>query len=342
MRAFRDLQRIKTNRKMIDFVLSIRRWTLAAVVASLTFQGVLAQTNRQDEALSDKLNRLERDLRNIQLELHSGSVGQSGGAVTQFDSPSAAARATLRMTEFDISIRRLTGQVEELGFRLDQIARQLEALSDDTDFRFRSLEEATGGLSLGIPNSTVQSLGTTQPSQLPIEGDEPTVAVIPQTDSVAVGERSFNTTVRTANAPRSLGTLPVTSVAPPRSAAEQYEAAKQRLMAGDFAAAEAAFTSFLEDHSDDELASEAQYWLGEAFYVRGAYQEAGRIFADGLAKYPNSVKGPNILLKLGMSLSALNQIDDACATFGELDRRYPDASKTIVQRVKVELAKAGC
>lgn len=321
---------------MIDFMRSIRRWTLVVVAASLASQGVLAQTNRQAEALSDKLNRLERDLRDVQIELYSG------GRVTQLGNSSAAARATVRMTEFDVSIRRLTGQVEELSFRLDQIARQLETLSGDTDFRLRSLEEATGVPSLGSSNSTVQSLGTTQPSQLPAGGTEATIAVIPQTESVVVGGQSFNTTVRTANVPQSLGTLPVTPAPPPESAPEQYEAAKQRLVAGDFAGAEAAFTRFLEDHSDDELAITAQYWLGEAFYVRGAYQEAGRVFADGLAKYPNSVKGPDTLLKLGMSLSALNQIDAACATFGELDRRYPDASKTIVQRVKVEQAKAGC
>ncbi len=340
---------------MINLTLFMRRWVLAVVFTTWASQAATAQTDWQVDALNDKLNRLERDLQDVQRELYFNSGraaavtvpefdNPSAAAVTvpEFDIPSAAARATVRINELDATIRRLTGQIEELNFRVTQLSIKMETLSGDADFRFRSLEQATGVSSSGFAtsNSTVQTLGTTQPSQLPLSGAAPTVNAIPPAVSVMVGEQSFNTTVRTANAPQSLGILPATNL--PGTAAEQYEAAKERLMDGDFSGAEVAFANFLESHSDDELAGEAQYWLGEVFYVRGAYQEAGRAFADGLTNYPNSVKGPNTLLKLGMSLTALDQRDAACTTFGELDRRYPDASKTIVQRVKVERTKAGC
>jgi tol-pal system protein YbgF len=113
-------------------------------------------------------------------------------------------------------------------------------------------------------------------------------------------------------------------------------------MAGDFVGAEMAFKKFLADFSDDELAGEAQYWLGEVYYSRGAFSEAGKAFAEGLEKYPNSPRGPDTLLKLGMSLASLQQIDAACQTYNELDRRYPNASPGIVQRVNTEKQTAGC
>ncbi len=327
---------------MNDFTLLMRRWGLAIVFVFLTTQTGLAQSDRQVEALNDKLNRLERDLQDVQRELYSGGGRPGSAAAVGFDDPSAAARATVRINELDLTIRQLTGQVEELRYVVEQMSRQLETHIGDADFRFRELEKATGVSSSGFtsPSSTSQPLGTTQPSQAPSIGAAPTMTTLPPAESVVVGEQSFDTTVRTANAPQSLGSLPVASL--PGTAAEKYEAAKERLVAGDFAGAEVAFASFLDSHGDNELAGEAQYWLGEAFYVRGAYQEAGRAFADGLAKYPSNVKGPDTLLKLGMSLAALSQMDAACTTFSELDRRYPDASKTIVQRVKVERTKAGC
>ena len=49
-----------------------------------------------------------------------------------------------------------------------------------------------------------------------------------------------------------------------------------------------------------------------------------------------------MLLKLGISLVGLNQRDVACATFGEVGKRYPEVSSALKDRVKQEKALAGC
>jgi TolA-binding protein len=49
-----------------------------------------------------------------------------------------------------------------------------------------------------------------------------------------------------------------------------------------------------------------------------------------------------MLLKLGVSLVGLKQKDVACATFGEIGKRYPDISAALKERVKQERALAAC
>jgi len=65
-------------------------------------------------------------------------------------------------------------------------------------------------------------------------------------------------------------------------------------------------------------------------------------FAEGVQKFPKSSKGPDTLLKLGMSLAQLNQVRDACATLGLLGSQYPEAAGAIKSRAQQERTRLKC
>jgi tol-pal system protein YbgF len=73
------------------------------------------------------------------------------------------------------------------------------------------------------------------------------------------------------------------------------------LKQADYPAAEVALKAFVEQHPNDPMAGNAQYWLGETFYTRGRYAEAATAFAEGYKRWPKSSKAADELLKLGMS-----------------------------------------
>ena len=98
----------------------------------------------------------------------------------------------------------------------------------------------------------------------------------------------------------------------------------------------------MQQHPKDTLAPAAQYWLGETFYVRKDYTNAAAAFADGYEKYPKSPKGPDFLLKLGMSLANAGQKDNACRAYQRLDRDYPQATSEIRERSGAEKKRLGC
>lgn len=131
------------------------------------------------------------------------------------------------------------------------------------------------------------------------------------------------------------------AVAPPGSE-RAYEEAYGYMLQQNYGAAEAAFSDFLAQYAGDPLAGNAQYWLGESFFVRERYRQAAGAFLKGYKGYRSSPKAQESLLKLGMSLSRLGQKDSACTTFAEFSSKYPTAPSHIKQRAEVERKRAGC
>ena len=123
---------------------------------------------------------------------------------------------------------------------------------------------------------------------------------------------------------------------------QQYDFAFEFLKRQDYPKAEATLRDFLKKHPKDPLAGNAQYWLGETYYVRGDFQQAAVEFMAGYQKYPKTNKGPDNLLKLGMSLAKLNQNDGACTALGRLEKDYPDAGDALLKSAKGERTRLKC
>jgi tol-pal system protein YbgF len=129
---------------------------------------------------------------------------------------------------------------------------------------------------------------------------------------------------------------------PDGSVEERYQFAYTLLRTGDFEQAESAFKEFLALHSDSSLAGNAQYWLGESYYVRRDYQNAAGAFLTGFQEYPDSRKAPDNLLKLASSLQALGHKEDTCDTLVALGEKFPKASTRIKRTAQSIRRKAGC
>ena len=86
-----------------------------------------------------------------------------------------------------------------------------------------------------------------------------------------------------------------------------------------------AFQKFLIVFSDSTLADNAQYWLGEAYYVNKSFPEAQAAFRKVVDKYPQSRKRPDALLKIGYCQYELKQWDLAKGTLSQLVAQFPDS-----------------
>ncbi len=122
---------------------------------------------------------------------------------------------------------------------------------------------------------------------------------------------------------------------------QKYDYAYGLVSNAQYDQAEISFRDFLSEYPEDELAGNAQYWLGQTFYARGNYADATRTFLEGMSKYPESSKAPAYLLKVGMSLNLLGEKTEACEVYRELNTRYPDSSENTRLR-PAEERKAGC
>ncbi|MCM1324519.1 MAG: tol-pal system protein YbgF [Acetobacter sp.] len=123
---------------------------------------------------------------------------------------------------------------------------------------------------------------------------------------------------------------------------ELYEKALNDLKANKLSDAETKFSQFLTSYPKDTLAGNAQYWLGEVYYKQQNFAKAAVAFKEGYSKYPEGSKGPDCLLKLGLSMKALNKKSEACTAFVNLPTIFGKVNPDISARAKKEAEALAC
>ena len=129
---------------------------------------------------------------------------------------------------------------------------------------------------------------------------------------------------------------------PSNSPKDEFDLAYGYLQHKDYGPAADEFASFLRLYPSDRLAPEAQFWMGEALFQSQRYRDAAEAFLAVSTKYDTTAKAPDALLRLGMSLAALGEKEAACASLGEVLRKYPRASVSVKQGVDREQKRAHC
>lgn len=127
--------------------------------------------------------------------------------------------------------------------------------------------------------------------------------------------------------------------ATPRS---EYDLAYGYIRQKNYPAAAQTFRDFLHKFPDDRLIPEAQYWLGESLFEDRNYHDAAEAFLAVSTKYGTSARAPDALLRLGESLAALGEKEAACASLGEVLRKYPHASLSVKQSVDRDQKRVHC
>lgn len=225
--------------------------------------------------------------------------------------PSASAQTEVRMQQMETQIRDLTGRLEEQAFEIRQLKQTIRSLEKDAD-AMAAKNDRLGASQIAMPDRTPEPAIQKNPLNLDYKPEEPA---------------GMKTAIP--------GGVPLDATA-------KYEQAIANLRSENYEEARVGFQGFLGEHKDHVLAANAQYWLGETYYVQGEYKTAARTFAEGFQTYPDSAKSPDILLKLGMSLAGMGKNGDACVALSQLPVKFPTGHDPIVARGQQEMDKLNC
>jgi tol-pal system protein YbgF len=115
-----------------------------------------------------------------------------------------------------------------------------------------------------------------------------------------------------------------------------YARAFDALKNNDYNSAIARFKEFLQAYPQSTLAGNAQYWLGEAYYVTRDLDDAAASFQAVGDQYPKSPKVADALLKLGLTQVDQRKLTDAHATLTQVVQKYPgtDAARLATARLQ--------
>jgi len=142
--------------------------------------------------------------------------------------------------------------------------------------------------------------------------------VPPTTDRIEVSHRAARTTrghVRDV--------APATANPPSSDPAGEYRAAVELLKSGRPVDAIGALRAFIQKFPRHDYADNAQYWIGEAYYVQKDFAHALAEFRATIETYPRGNKAPDALLKVGFCYQALGQPDKAKAVLEQVVSLYP-------------------
>lgn len=280
-----------------------------------------------------------------------------GGAQTQQEG-----EMRLYIQQLEERIRQLTGENERLLYEVNQLRASLGQPP------LAAGPAQTGTVTAADPNQLAGvEAGATLPATpqdpglLSVSPDDPLIApdgavdqgapvdltslaagvvpeVVGETPGNAVPPGTDANNVQTAGVP----TMPAPVTALSGSARDEYDLAYGYILTGHYDLAEETFKAWLAAYPGDPQAIDAQFWLGESHLQQGEYRDAANAFLVVYNTAPESIKGPDSLMKLGMSLSALGEKTAACATFAELGKRYPQSAESLMSRVRDEETRAGC
>lgn len=123
---------------------------------------------------------------------------------------------------------------------------------------------------------------------------------------------------------------------------EQFDIALSYMKQKDYADAERSFSTFVAKNPKNKHISDAIYYLGETYYLRGRQREAAEQYLKISTNYAKSPRAPEAMLRLGEALHALGAKEQACATFSEVPRKYPRAAAAIKASAQREAKRAQC
>ena len=224
---------------------------------------------------------------------------------------SVIANLVIQVQELQDEVRNLRGQLEEQSRELENLKRRQRDQYLDLDQRLsdaRNSQPVITGGQLDIRDGAAQDSAVSQPAP-----DTPEVREPLTTESTVSG----------------IAQPLAQSMTPASTAAEEkavYDQAFQSLKDLRYADAAEKFQSFLDQYPNSDYSDNAQYWLGESYYVTRNYDIALIAFQELMDDYPDSPKVPDALLKMGYTYYELKQWDDARAALTKVQENYPDTT----------------
>jgi tol-pal system protein YbgF len=193
------------------------------------------------------------------------------------------------MTALADQVRKLRGELEELNNpeRVKMDRRDIQAALDDLNARMRNIEHLVGAR--GMKSTAKDAKGEAPP-------DGPTGPA----EAAKAGKPDIK---------------------------EHYNDAFKDFKDGEYDRSRSKFQAFLKLFPDASLASGAQFWIGESYYIEGNTEKAIIEYDKVIKHYPKGEMIPHALLKQGLSFQKIGDNTGARILLEKLVSDYPDTSQ---------------
>ena len=256
----------------------------------------MIELQTQVQQLLDMVQRLQSTL-DTRMGVVQHMVEQTNDATTQM-------AATVNALQLKIN-----AQTEANNGKLDTVSGQVQSLNDSVDelkSRIAKLDKTVQDLQAQLQAMQTPPPSAGQPGGQP--GGDP-------------------------NAPQGSAPAAPAPVAPPLK--DTYQAAVRDYNAAHYDVASGEFQDVLHYYPNDDLAGNAQFYLGEIAYHQQNYADAVKNYNVVIETFPGSPKAPAAQLRKGLSLIELGKKDTGIHELRTLIQRHPQTPEASQARSKL-------
>jgi len=295
---------------------------------------------RQDVHILDReLNRLQSQVNTLQKENQReketynrqwASLKSEGRNDLNAEMKKLQTDLLFRIEKNESEIRILTTGLDEYKDFAKRPSKDVERIREDVILRTRVLEERGKILEEKNRAQEDRARGLEEKIRVLEERLKGTEGKI---DAVAKKQVESEKPVTPPKEVAPEGKVPATGMG------EIYKDAYDTYQKGDSEGARRKFEAFLKQYPNTDLSDNAQFWIGETYYVKKDYEKAILEYEKVIVKYPEGDKVPAALLKQGLAFLELGDRANARNLLRRVIDRYPQSEQAEIAKKRLDLIK---
>jgi tol-pal system protein YbgF len=290
------------------------------------FAGLLlfgCATTNDVRTLDREMDKLRSQINTLQKE-HNSINSEIAALKNDLSSENQKLRADLflRLETLQTETRTLSTGVEEYKEYLKKPSKEVDRVRADVEGRLKILEER--GKSFEERNRGQE--GKIKELEDQLKGLEGKVS------AVASKQIEQEKLIPTKEIPAELKGIST-------GMGDLYKEAYETLHRGDLEGARRKFEGFLKQYSNTELSDNAQFWIGETYYLKKDYERAILEYEKAIVKYPEGDKIPAALFKQALAFLELGDKTNARNLLRRVIEKYPHSDQAELAKKKLETIK---
>ena len=275
--------------------------------------------------LKQQLDRLQREVSDLSKTVYNENF-EPNDNLSKSDETINFSAIDIRIYDLEKDIKGLTLNVEELTFQIEDLFSTIKSLEQNISSQIDNIRNLQNNVELDNINKEIKlneeikeenTLGT-----LVVSSDEKNL-IEETADDSDVLDNDLNDQEFSDLSPE-----------------EAFQLALDQMRIKEYDQAKTLLKEFINNNQENQLSGSAHFWLGKIFIIESNFREAVFIFGEGIQKYPNSIKTPNMLYEMSNSLFAMNKNEEACKTMRMINENY---SKNKVSKLaKKKITQMGC
>jgi len=215
----------------------------------------------------------------------------------------------IRIYDLEKDIKNLTLQFEEILFKLDDISNDMTDLESEL---ISKLEKSK----IESKKENIENYQASTEEDLEIEEKNILGKIVISDNNNAKNDKD-SSELKVEKEKNSLS-QELSSLNPE----EQMQYALDQMMKKNYNVSKNIFDQFIKNFPENQLSGSAHFWLGKIYLFETNYRKAAIVFGEGVQKFPNSIKAPEMYYELAKSLKEMDKIPETCKTLTLLEQNY--------------------